>query len=175
MGVRFESLTEAYRVKKMKRGMNHGQKNISSPAVWHPDVWGLTTLLVEGTVSLWTGIYTLSGLGLTGSSKPWKAHVVQGSRLDVVSSGVQTGHTGQRKNTLPPRQNTHQGQQELEHDFHVSDVPGWICMCPLVTAAPISCKSEGSLLYCACFVLLTNKLFSIRLYFSCVKSRNWSC
>lgn len=44
------------------------KRNIFSHAVWHPDVWELTTLLVQGTVSLLTGIYSLKGLGLTGSS-----------------------------------------------------------------------------------------------------------
>jgi len=54
-------------------------------------------------------------LDLIGSSEPWKDHGVHGSRLDVVSSGVQAGHLGQRKNTLPLRQDMLQGQQELQH------------------------------------------------------------
>lgn len=83
------------------------KRNIFSHAVWHPDVWELTTLLVQGTFSLLTGIYSLTGLGFTGSSKPWRDCAIQGSWLDVVTSGIQVAHLGQRKNTLPLRLDLH--------------------------------------------------------------------
>lgn len=35
------------------------KRNIFSHAVWHPDEWGLTMFLLQGTVSLLTGIYAL--------------------------------------------------------------------------------------------------------------------
>lgn len=118
-----------------------------------------------------------SALGLMGSSEPWKDCAVHGSRFDVVSSGVQAGHLGQRKNTLPLRQDIHQAQQELQRGF-MSQMSLDESGCLLLALLPLfpSCKTEGSLLYCAHFVLLANKLFRIRqFYFPSVKSRNWDC
>lgn len=83
------------------------KRNIFSHAVWHPHMWEWTTLLVQGTFSLLTGIYSLKGLGLTGSNKPWRDCAIQGIWLDVVTSGVQVGHLGQRKSTLPLRLDSH--------------------------------------------------------------------
>lgn len=107
MGVRFESFTEAYRVKKW-RGMSHGQKKHFQSRSMASRCVGIDyTFSLQGTFSLLTGIYSLKGLGLTGSSKPWRDCAVQGSWLDVVTSGVQVAHLGQRKNTSILRLDSH--------------------------------------------------------------------
>ena len=114
---------------------------------------------------------------MIGSSEPWKDGAVHGSRLDLVSSGVQAGHLGQRKNTLPLRQDTHQGQQELQRGF-MSQMSLDEFGCVLLALLPLfpSCKTGGGLLYCGHFVLLANKPFRIRqFYFPSVKSRNENC
>lgn len=163
---------------KNEEGWIMVKRTIFNHAAWRPDVWGLTALLVQGTISLWRSIVrALEWLGLIGSTKPWKDYVVRGSKNDVVSSGVQVGYLGQRKNTSSLSQETQQGQEELQHGF-ISQMSlnefGWVLLAlwPLFS----SWKTEGHLLYCAHFVLLANKLFRINtFYFSSAKSRNCSC
>lgn len=59
------------------------KRSIFTHAVWHPDVWGLTTLLVQSVFEQTFMLCEGSVLDLIGSSKPWKDHGAHGSRLDV--------------------------------------------------------------------------------------------